>query len=73
MRRRALLPTEARVAEQVAAGQSVSDVAAALGLPRKAVEWHLSRACRKLGVRSRAELSAALAEPPPERGTRAVP
>jgi DNA-binding CsgD family transcriptional regulator len=73
MRRRALLPAEARVAKQVAAGRSVSDVAAALGLPRKAVEWHLSSACRKLGVRSRAELAAALAEPAPERGRPAVP
>jgi DNA-binding CsgD family transcriptional regulator len=53
---------EARVAELASAGRSSREVAVELGVSQRAIEWHLSRACRKLGVRSRAELAAALAE-----------
>lgn len=57
---RVLTPTEAQVARLVAEGRTDLQVAEELGLPRKAVEWHLSRVFRKLGVRSRVELPASL-------------
>ena len=50
--------TETRVAELVAAGRSNAEVAAALHVSRKTVEWNLSKVYRKLGVRSRTELAA---------------
>lgn len=57
---------EARVALLVARGSTNREVAAALGLSAKTVEWHLSRLYRKLGVRSRTELALRLAR---TRGT----
>jgi DNA-binding CsgD family transcriptional regulator len=57
---RLLTPTEQRVAQLVASGCSTAEVAVELALPAKTVEWHLSRVCRKLGARSRAELSGLL-------------
>jgi DNA-binding CsgD family transcriptional regulator len=51
-----LTPREAQIAEQVAQGKSNRDVAAALYLTPKTVEFHLTRIYRKLGVRSRSEL-----------------
>jgi DNA-binding CsgD family transcriptional regulator len=56
-----LTPSERRVAEKAAAGLSNRDIAAALFLAPKTVEMNLSRAYRKLGIRSRAQLSARLA------------
>jgi DNA-binding CsgD family transcriptional regulator len=55
---RALTPAEQRVAELVAQGRSNPDVAQALRLSAKTVEWHLSHVYRKLGVRRRGELAA---------------
>lgn len=55
-----LTPTEERIAGLVALGQRNDEVAAELRLSPKTVEWHLSRLYRKLGVRSRTELSVAL-------------
>jgi DNA-binding CsgD family transcriptional regulator len=55
-----LTPQELQVALEVADGATNREVAAALFLSPKTVEAHLSRAYRKLGVRSRAELTAAL-------------
>jgi DNA-binding CsgD family transcriptional regulator len=52
-----LTPTEERIAGLVAIGQRNDEVAAELDLSPKTVEWHLSRLYRKLGVRSRTELS----------------
>jgi DNA-binding CsgD family transcriptional regulator len=43
-----------------AAGQSNRDIAQALFVTVKAVEWHLGHAYRKLGVRSRKELKTAV-------------
>jgi DNA-binding CsgD family transcriptional regulator len=60
---RALTPTETHVATLVAAGRSTLDVAIELGLSRNTVEWHLARACRKLGVHSPAELPPLVATP----------
>jgi LuxR family maltose regulon positive regulatory protein len=55
-----LTPTEERIAGLVAIGQRNDEVAAELELSPKTVEWHLSRLYRKLGVRSRTELSVVL-------------
>jgi DNA-binding CsgD family transcriptional regulator len=55
-----LTPTEERVAGLVALGRKNDEVAAQLSLSLKTVEWHLSRLYRKLGVRSRTELSVVL-------------
>ena len=47
---------ELQVALAVAEGASNAEVAAALYLTPKTVEYHLTRVYRKLGLRSRAEL-----------------
>jgi ATP/maltotriose-dependent transcriptional regulator MalT len=57
-----LTPTEERVAELVASGQTNREVATALFMSPKTVEANLSRIYRKLGIRSRAELGATMAE-----------
>jgi DNA-binding CsgD family transcriptional regulator len=51
-----LTPQEFQIALQVAEGKTNREVAAALFLSPKTVEFHLSRTYRKLGIRSRAEL-----------------
>jgi DNA-binding NarL/FixJ family response regulator len=51
-----LTPTEQRVAELAASGMTNRDVAATLFISPKTVEHNLSRAYRKLGIHSRAEL-----------------
>ncbi|HSK61701.1 MAG TPA: AAA family ATPase [Actinomycetospora sp.] len=53
----ALTPQEFQIARGVAEGLSNIEVAAALFVSRKTVEAHLTRAYRKLGVRSRTELA----------------
>ena len=53
-----LTETERRVVVLVAAGRSNAEVARQLALSTKTVEWNLSKAYRKLGVRSRSELAA---------------
>jgi len=55
-----LTPTERRVAELVALGQSNKEVAAQLFVSVRAVEANLSRVYAKLGVRSRTELARRL-------------
>ncbi len=57
----ALTPTERRVAELVAAGGTYREVADALFISPKTVQWNLSKIYRKLGIRSRAQLAASLA------------
>jgi len=54
----ALTPTEERIAELVASGRTYREVADALFISPKTVQWNLSKIYRKLGVRSRAELAA---------------
>jgi DNA-binding CsgD family transcriptional regulator len=56
----ALTPSERRVAGLVVSGMSNREAAEALFVTKKAVEFHLGNLYRKLGVRSRAELGAAL-------------
>jgi DNA-binding NarL/FixJ family response regulator len=53
----ALTPSERRVTERAAAGQTNRDIAEALFVTAKTVERHLSSAYRKLGVSSRHELA----------------
>ena len=52
-----LTPSERRVAELVAEGQTNRQVAAALFVSERTVEGHLSRIYAKLGVRSRSQLA----------------
>jgi DNA-binding NarL/FixJ family response regulator len=56
-----LTAQELQVALKVAEGATNREVGAALFLSHKTVEAHLSRAFRKLGVRSRAELARVFA------------
>ena len=59
---RALTPQELRVAAAVQRGASNRDIAADLFLSPKTVEFHLRQIFRKLDVRSRTQLVAALAD-----------
>ena len=59
-----LTPTEARVAELVAAGGTNREVADALFISIHTVEANLKRIYRKLGIRSRTELASALLSRP---------
>jgi len=56
----ALSPSERRVVALAIEGLSNRQIAEALFVTRKAVEWHLGNAYRKLDVRSRRELPSAL-------------
>ena len=62
-----MTPQERRVADMAAQGMSNRDIAQALFVTPRAIEWHLSNAYQKLAIRSRRELRAALAadNPPP--------
>jgi DNA-binding CsgD family transcriptional regulator len=59
----ALTPAELRVARMAATGSSNREVAEALFVTVKAVEWHLRNTYRKLGIGGRGELAAALGKP----------
>jgi len=63
--RHRLTPTEAQVAELAGIGRTNKEIAAALVLSVKTVEWNLTRVYQKLGIRSRAELAAAGHATPP--------
>jgi DNA-binding CsgD family transcriptional regulator len=56
-----LTPSERRVADLALEGRTNRDIAQALFVTPKTVEVHLSGAYRKLGIRSRRELAAAMA------------
>ena len=56
----ALTPSERRIADMAAAGLSNPEIAQELFLTVKTIEMHLTRAYRKLDIRRRAELTAAL-------------
>jgi DNA-binding CsgD family transcriptional regulator len=60
-RRGELTATERAIADLVAAGHTNDEVAAALSLSPRTVQWNLSKIYRKVGVRSRTELAAGLA------------
>ncbi|MBV9474045.1 MAG: helix-turn-helix transcriptional regulator [Solirubrobacterales bacterium] len=55
-----LTPAQTRVAELVASGLSNPEVARQLHMSLRTVESHLSRVYREHGVKSRAQLAAAL-------------
>jgi DNA-binding CsgD family transcriptional regulator len=57
-----LTPTEERVAELAGSGMTVREVAAALIVSPKTVEAHVTRIYRKLGIHTRAELGAVIAQ-----------
>lgn len=57
---RMLTPMERRVSVLVAHGDANAEIAQALELSPKTVEWHLSNVYRKLGVRSRTQLALEL-------------
>jgi DNA-binding CsgD family transcriptional regulator len=63
----ALSPSERRVVALAIEGLSNRQIAEALFVTRKAVEWHLGNAYRKLDVRSRGELAGALGVAGPAR------
>lgn len=69
----ALTPTEQRVAELVAAGGTYREVADALFISPKTVQWNLSKIYRKLGIRSRSQLAASLAAAHGDEPTPAEP
>src|SRR5215208_4160920 len=55
-----LTPSELRVAQLAATGQSNRQIADALFVTVKSVEWHLGNVYRKLDIRGRAQLAAVL-------------
>jgi DNA-binding CsgD family transcriptional regulator len=59
-----LSATEQQIAELVAAGRTNQEVAEALSLSPRTVQWNLSKIYRKLGVRSRTELAVRLPSVP---------
>ena len=60
--RDALTPTEARVANLAAGGQSTPEIAQTLFVTPKTVETHLAHTYQKLDIHTRAELARALSE-----------
>ena len=60
--RDALTPTEARIANMAAHGQSTPEIAQALFVTPKTVETHLAHTYQKLDIHTRAELARALSE-----------
>jgi DNA-binding CsgD family transcriptional regulator len=55
-----LTSTERAIAELVVAGRANREIARELSLSLRTVEWNLSKIYRKLGLRSRTELAAAM-------------
>ena len=62
--RDALTPQELQIALLLAGGRTTGEAAAALFLSPKTIEWHLGHVYDKLGVRSRDELTVAMAAEP---------
>jgi DNA-binding CsgD family transcriptional regulator len=60
--RNSLTPSEERVARMAASGMTNGQIASALQNSPRTVEAHLGRVYRKLGIRSRAQLGARMAD-----------
>ena len=60
-----LTPSERRIAELAANGQSNREIAQALFVTPKTVEYHLRHVYQKLDIHSREELAEVLATPTP--------
>lgn len=60
--RESLTPGELRVITLAATGKGNKEIAEELVVTVKAVEWHLSNAYRKLGIRSRRDLASVAVE-----------
>ncbi len=58
----ALTPTERRVAQLAADGLGTPEIARTLYVSPKTIEWHLDHVYRKLAIRSRHQLPAALSQ-----------
>jgi DNA-binding CsgD family transcriptional regulator len=56
-----LTPQELQIALLLAEGRTTREAAAAMFLSPKTIEYHLRSVYRKLGVRSRSELSESMA------------
>jgi class 3 adenylate cyclase len=65
-----LTPAQQRVAELVVAGKSNREIASTLYMSQRSVESHLTKIYREFGVRSRAQLLAALAKTAGQSPTR---
>jgi len=63
-----LTPQELQISLLLTAGRTTRETAAALFLSPKTVEYHLHHIYQKLGIRSRDELTRALAAPAPPAG-----
>jgi DNA-binding CsgD family transcriptional regulator len=63
----ALTPSEAKVVDAAASGMSNTEIAAALFITVPTVEAHLTRAYRKLGIKSRAGLANRLNDRNPQQ------
>ncbi|HEU4429186.1 MAG TPA: helix-turn-helix transcriptional regulator [Myxococcota bacterium] len=59
-----LTEAERRVAREVARGRTNHEVAEALRVSEKTVEWNLTKVYRKLAVRSRTELALKIQQLP---------
>jgi DNA-binding CsgD family transcriptional regulator len=68
----ALTASEQRIAGMAADGLTNPEIAQALFVTKKTVEAHLGSAYRKLDIRSRKQLAAALGRPATEPSTRAL-
>jgi LuxR family transcriptional regulator, regulator of acetate metabolism len=53
-----LTPREREVLARVAAGETVEQIATALGIQRQTASWHLTQAIARLGARTRSEAVA---------------
>jgi DNA-binding CsgD family transcriptional regulator len=60
---RSLTPSERRIAELASSGRSNPEIARALFVTPKTVEYHLRNVYRKLDIKRRGELSQTLAGP----------
>jgi DNA-binding CsgD family transcriptional regulator len=69
----ALTPSERRVAQMAADNLTNREIALALFVTPKTVEWHLARSFQKLGVKARTQLAGKLASAAEEASAAAVP